>query len=167
RRRVTMNARLAVLGAITTIALGVGVVSTAHALPNPAFLPCQEAIAKGSLKFASGKLKAKQKCINKDLKSPGDCDQAATAAAIAKLQTKLNEAIDKKCPPIGTNGLTQLGFPGKCSDPTPGDAFTVADLKDCMFNSHEDAVDSLLDIEYGTTTGPITDSALLKCQTTI
>jgi hypothetical protein len=60
-----------------------------------------------------------------------------------------------------------LGFPGKCDDPTPGDAFNIQDLEACIFTQHEATVDALIDAEYGTTTGPITDSAVLKCQTTV
>ncbi len=165
-----MKSRVAVLGAIATIVLSLAALP-AHALPNAAFIPCQEAIAKNAGKFVNGKLKAIQKCKNKDLKTPGSCDHTALNTTIAALQAKMNAGIEAKCNAIGSYGLStgadNLGFPGKCDDVTPGNAFQVSDLEACLFTQHEATVDALIDAEYGTTTGPITDSAVLKCQTTV
>lgn len=161
-----MKSRLATLGAIVTIVLGVGAV--ADAAINPALLPCQEAIAKSGGKFVGKKMKAIQKCNDKNLKTPGSCAPGDLATTIAALVVKLSDGIDKKCSEFGqTAAPAGLGFPGKCDDPTPGDVFTLSDLKSCIHTSHEDIVDGLIDLEYGTTTGPITDTDLLKCQKAI
>jgi hypothetical protein len=163
-----MKRRLVISGAIAAIVLGAVVVQTAHATLSSTAEPCQEAIAKSSLKFASKKLKTIQKCNEKNMKAPGDCAPADLSASIAKLVTKLNDGLNKKCgPPFPPAGLSAsppsgIGFPAKCPQGSPGN-FTIANLQACMNQSHEDAVDALIATEWGSTTANA-DAGVQKCQ---
>ncbi|HEY2386099.1 MAG TPA: hypothetical protein VGK30_03995 [Candidatus Binatia bacterium] len=166
-----MKRRLVISSSIMAIALGAMVAQTVHAQLSSTAEPCQEAIAKNAAKFVGKKLKAIQKCNEKNMKSPGDCAPADLTATIAGLTTKLNDGLNKKCgPPFPPAGLSNtppsgLGFPGKCSQGGPGN-FTSTDLNNCIDTSHEDAVDSLIDIEWGTTTANA-NSDVQKCQKAI
>lgn len=165
------STRIIVTAAAGALALSVGtraVQAQQNQLSTEA-RKCLESIAKSSGKFVQKKLKAKQKCIEANLKSPGACAQATIDATVAALVSKLSDGIAKKCGPLSpvNFGLGFIGYPGKCEDANPNDGFTLSDIQDCMHDSHEAAVDAMLDVEYGTTAGPITDSALLGCQSTL
>ncbi len=116
--------------------------STAHAalaLTQPQH-QCQVAIGKESVKFISGVLKLRQKCVDASLKAggPGTC-ASLDIDDLNKLRTKLDNGLAKKCTfPTNTPGnLAALGFPGPCSDPNTLDKFTLADLQLCMRTNHE------------------------------
>jgi hypothetical protein len=98
----------------------------------------------------------------------GSCVTGEPAITIAKLIIKSDAAIDKKCsfltPP--EFGPTQMQFPGKCFDPDPSDAFTSEDLKYCIRTTHPNVAEDLIDLEYGSTTGPL-DKEPFKCLQTI
>jgi hypothetical protein len=127
---------------------------------------CVEGYVKEASKFVQKKGKTIAKCNDKNLKEPGACPQLDLDADIAALEQKFRDGIAKKCPDQ-PDRFAALGFPGKCSDANPGNGFTLADLQECLVTTHEDAVDDMIDVEYGTTTGPIVDKDVLKCQATI
>lgn len=154
--------RLLSMGAVVLIALTIAVPVRATSTLES----CRETIAKAGGKFVAKKLKAIQKCNESNLKAAGTCSPASLTAAIAALVTKLNADLDKKCITFTPTLATFMGFPGKCPDANAADGFTYADLKDCIHTSHENIVDALIDVEFGTTTS-VPDSATLKCQQTI
>lgn len=165
------SARIVVTVAASALALAVGT-QVAQAQQNQLSTDarkCLESIAKNGGKFVKGKLKAKQKCIEANLKALGDCLPADIDATVAALVVKLNDGIAKKCGPLDplNFGVGFIGFPGKCVDANPNDGFTLSDIQTCIHDTHEESVDAMLDIEYGTTVGPIVDSALLNCQKTL
>jgi hypothetical protein len=123
-----------------TLAFVVGT-STAHAILSPEGQKCQAAIGKEGLKFIQGQLKIRSKCIEANLKEPGSCT-GPDSEALGKLSEKLSKGITKKCTfDFNTPGnIRALGFPGQCSDPNPGDGFTLTDLINCIESSHEDIV---------------------------
>ena len=132
----------------------------AHAQLSGARLKCAIAIAKNSQKYVAGKTKLLQKCRNANLKD-GSCP-TPDAGALAKLDGKLDSGLTKACSLTETD-FRLIGFPGSCSDPTPGDDFTLADLKVCMKTAHDNFISQALDIQYDTTvSGPLGDD--LKCQ---
>jgi len=140
-----MKRRLVISSALAAIVLSAAIAPSAHALSSTV-IPCQEAIAKSGLKFAAKKLKAIQKCREKNMKAPGSCDTTALNTSIADLQSKLADGLNKKCaPPFPPGGLSSsppqgIGFPGKCTQGSPGN-FTSTDLVNCITQSHENAVD--------------------------
>jgi hypothetical protein len=160
-----MKRKVQLLSALVAGMLGVvGVTSSAHALLSKAQYKCQTTIAKEGGKFVKGVLKAHQKCIEKNLKTPGTCP----AADLTKLEAKLDSGIRKACdfsPASTAAALSIIGFPGVCSDPNPGDSFTLSDLVLCIKSGHEEIVDTMIDIEYDPAiqAGPLADTAL-KCQ---
>jgi hypothetical protein len=167
--------------AIAAMLLGATIVPSAHAVLSSTVIPCQEGLAKAGLKFVGKKLKDIQKCREKNMKAPGSCDTNALNTSISDLVTKLAGDINKKCaPPFPAAGLSNsppsgIGFPGKCTQGAPGN-FTSTDLVNCITESHENAIDggnavtagadSLIDIEWGTTTAN-SNSANQKCQQAI
>jgi hypothetical protein len=133
-----MGRRVRFLSALAagTLAFVVGT-STAHALTADQF-KCQKAIAKEGAKFVLGELKAHQKCIGANLKTPASC----AGADLTKLRDKLDAGLAKACT-FATNtpgNLAAIGFPGPCTDANPVDKFTLADLQDCIQDSHEDVL---------------------------
>lgn len=137
--------------------------SSAHAVLPSTVLKCLLANAKASQKYAVARLKLAQKCKNADLKD-GSC-AAPDGAALGKLSDKLTAAIGKSCA-LTTLQIGQMGFPGPCTDPTPGDDFTTSDLQSCMTTAHDSIVSSIMNLAYDpTVTGPLTTD--LKCQTSV
>ncbi len=156
-----MRATISLFFAVAVGAIALGTGPTQAAQSDPDKRPCLEAVAKSGGKFVKKKMKAIQKCKDKDLKTPGDCDMPALALTITNLETKLADGIEAKCGSADRRfQLLGLEYPGKCTDPTPLTAFNLADLKDCMLTSHETAVDDLIEIQYGTTTGPLATDPL-------
>jgi hypothetical protein len=189
RSLVTLSAAFAA----GTLMLAVGVPTALAALSDPE-IKCFAAIAKAGEKFVKTKYKAIEKCTEKNLKLPGDCDvpleqDAKVAAAEAKMRTKLD---DSDCAFLAAFQFAEMGFPGACPDPHPGRAcvggtndgnacsadsacpggtcseagFTYNDLKECLVSSHENIVDGLMEVDYGTTTGPLPKPEL-DCQKAI
>jgi hypothetical protein len=163
-----MKRKVKVLSALVAGMLGVaGVTSSAHAVLSKDQYKCQTTIGKEGAKFVKGVLKARQKCIEKNLKTPGDCG----GADLTKLRTKLANGITKACdrsefgPNATAISLSLMGFPGICSDPLPSNGFTLDDLITCIRDGHEDLVDQMIDVQYdpAVQAGPLTDTAL-KCQ---
>ena len=136
----------------------------AHAQLSTTQTKCREGLAKEATKFVQGKQKAIQKCNDKNIKEAGSCIDLNET--IAKLEQKLRDGIAKKCAEVNSFGLANMGYPGKCSDPNLADNFTLADLQECLVDTHEAAVDEMIDIEYGTTTGGLTQEQQ-KCQSEI
>ena len=58
-----------------------------------------------------------------------------------------------------------LAYPGKCTDPNPGDGFTITDPKSCTQDAHTNAANTLLAIEYNTTSQ--LSGTALTCQKAI
>ena len=160
-----MKRKVKVLSALVAGMLGVvGVTSSAHAILSKAQYKCQTTIAKEGAKFINGVLKARQKCIEKNLKEPLSCP----GADLTKLEAKLESGLAKSCdfaPFSTTVALSLIGFPGVCVDPNPGNGFTLADLTLCIKETHEDLVDQMIDLQYDPDiqAGPLADTAL-KCQ---
>jgi len=140
-----MRSRMQVLSALVAVAIGaVGLSSTAHAANlSKVQLKCQKTIGKEGAKFVNGQLKARQKCINSNLKHPGSC----TSVDVTKLETKLASGIGKACD-FGTLLATRvnlgtIGFPGACSDANTNDGFSLSDLQICIKDSHAALVTGL------------------------
>jgi len=153
----------AVVASVLTLAVGI---STASALSDTE-RKCLETVAKEGVNFVKKKMKEIQKCNDKNLKVPVESPECLTtdlAASIAALVVSLEEKIDSKCSTLVPFNFASIGYPGKCSQADPGGDFTITDLKNCIHESHEAIVDQLIAIEYGSTVGPIADTALLKCQ---
>ncbi|TMA73377.1 MAG: hypothetical protein E6J72_19700 [Deltaproteobacteria bacterium] len=162
-----MKRRLSVTAAIAVAALVLGSAPRAHAVPA-LYATCRQGLTKASLKFFGKVLKINEKCNDKNLKATGSCAPSTVTDQIPGLVQKLDDGIDKKCPspPISTAGLfTFLGYPGKCTDPNPGNGFTTTDLKNCMQDAHTNAANALLAIEYNTTSQ--LSGTALTCQTAI
>ncbi len=114
---------------------------------------CLETIAKSGAKFVSARMKELSKCADANLKATGGCDTAKRNAKLDKAETKLKAGIDKKCGdaskfPSPDLTLQLMGFPGKCQD-TTGAPFTNDDLEICIFETHRDIADALIDAQYG------------------
>jgi len=135
----------------------------AHALSEKE-RKCQENIAKSGRRFFKKKLKAVRECNDKLLKDTLDPCACELPGIIAALEGMLDTNLDKKCAELNEFNFESMGFPGKCSDPDPSNGFTTTDLKLCMRDGHEATVNDLIEIEYGTIAGPITNTALLECQ---
>jgi hypothetical protein len=161
-----MRRSLILPGAIAAVAIVLAAAPKTHALLNSTVQPCRAAVAKYSGKFVNKKMKTIQKCNNKNLKVPGDCPPAELAASIAALEQKMRDGIIGKCALPASILESNLSYPGKCPDPNPANGFTSTDLRDCMVDAHEDAVDDLIAIQYNIA-GPIVDSLLQKCQEAI
>jgi hypothetical protein len=145
------------VAAIVTVALSG---SSAHALTSSE-LKCLTAIPKASLNFVKGKLKLLQKCENANLKD-ASCP-APDPAAVTKLEDKLTGGIDKSCASMSAFNLSNMGFPGPCTDANPGNGFTVSDLEDCMKTSHTGIVDSMIALEFDSSLTSVPE-ADAKCQ---
>jgi hypothetical protein len=194
-----MGRRVRIMSALVagTLAFVVGT-STAHAILKSDQYKCQTAIAKEGASYLTKKLKLIQKCKDADLATPGSC-AAPDPAAIQKLEDKLAAGLAKKCafdklgPGFDAPNIAALGFPGPCTDANPGDEFTLADLQDCIKDSHDAALSGvcfggtnlgeacttlancpdqgpgtscrgIVGVEYDTTlSGPLTGDTL-KCQ---
>ncbi len=156
------TASLASAMAAGLFALAVGI-PTAHAQLSKDETKCREGLAKAATKFVSKKQKAIQKCNDKNIKNAGSCTNLGDTRT--KLEDKVRADIEKKCP-LNVFNFANMGYPGKCEDANPADRFTLADLQDCIESTHEDAVDRLIDIVYGTTVGGLTQDQQ-KCQAEI
>ncbi len=151
-----MRGRSKVLGAVLIGAGAVGILtSTAHAqlLADKSQRQCLATIAKEGAKYVATRLKERTKCADKNLQVTGACDLVKRDAKLAKAETKLKGAIDKKCgdqsgfvSPDLT--LQQLGFPARCPDVT-GPPFVNDDLEACIFVTHRNIADGLFDLQYG------------------
>src|SRR6266404_6347729 len=161
-----MKRRLSVTAAIAVAALVLGSAPQAHATLGPAFAACRQGLTKASLKFFGSVLKINEKCNDKNLQTTGSCPANTVPDQIPGLVQKLDAGIDKKCPGFAPNQLSFfLGYPGKCTDPDPSNGFTLADLKQCMQDSHTNAANTLLGIEYNTNSQ--LSGTALNCQKAI
>lgn len=161
-----MKTRPAMYGAAAVLALALLVPPSARALIPSSLQSCRKGIGTFAAKFAGKKLKAVQHCNEANLKSSGACTPAQIAASIADLEARLRSDLARKCSavsPAQFSGIFQ--YPGPCTDANPGDGFTLADVQDCVVSGHEASVDSLINVEYNTTT-PL-DSLTLRCQKAI
>lgn len=139
--------------------------SSARAAITGDVLKCVLANAKASQKYTIAKLKLIQKCKNANLKD-GSCT-SPDPAALSKLSDKLTAAIGKSCALVPVQ-IALAGFPGPCTDPTPGDDFTTADLQTCMQTAHDGFVTSIMNLAYDSTlVGPLVQVDDLKCQAEI
>jgi len=143
----------AILAGVLTVGLGISVVDAQILLLNKDEVKCRETIAKTGGKFIKATFKERAKCADKNLKETGACDFTKRGEKLDKAETKLRDGLQKKCgdPFIldATLNLPKLGFPGKCSDPDASAGFSIDDLKDCMFDSHQALVLQLFDLQYG------------------
>jgi len=151
-----------VLSASIVVMLALASLPAQAAELSPEQRKCLEGVAKAGRTFVKKKMKTVQKCNNTNAQTPASCTPGDLAGSVAALEQKFRDAIAKKCAPVNIFGLLNIGYPGKCFDPVPGDGFTLADLQNCMVNSHEAIVDALIDVEYGPPT--ILTSTLRKCQ---
>ena len=141
----------AILAGVLTVGLGASV-ADAQLIINKDEEKCRETIAKDTGKFIKATFKERAKCADKNLKDTGSCDFGKRDEKLDKAETKLRAGLQKKCGDPFTFpefSMAKLGFPGKCTDADPSDAFTVDDLKDCMFDTHEAQVLALFDLQYG------------------
>ena len=128
---------------------------TTPAVPimDTALVKCQKEIAKQGGKYADCRLKNVQKCrnyLNKGKLSgfaPKCCAQICamadptTAEKIQKCEDKARAGILGKCTGEADELVPQLDV---CNPPVT----TAADLADCIIQTHADAVDYLIEIEY-------------------
>jgi hypothetical protein len=147
----------ALVAAIVTIAVSG---SSAHALTSSE-VKCITSIAKASQNFVKSKLKLLQKCKNANLKD-ASCP-APAGDKVSKLEDKLTGAIGKACGTMNAFNISNMGFPGPCTDANPGNGFTLSDIQDCMKTSHTAIVDEMIDLEFDSslTSVPPADA---KCQ---
>ena len=135
---------------------------------------CIETIAKEGAKYVKARMAERSKCADKSNKQAGSCDTVKRDEKIAKADSKLRNALDKKCGdqsklPLPDLSLQVLGFPGKCADPT-GPPFTNDELEGCIVETHRDLADALLTAEHGANIVdpipllPATPADLGKCQ---
>ncbi len=138
-----MGRRVRILSALVagTLAFVVGT-PTAHAILSKDQYKCQAAISKEATSYVTKKLKIIQKCKDAELAVPGTCP-TPDALALQALADKLDAGLAKKCafdklgPGFDDDNLSQMGFPGPCTDTNPGDGFTLLDLQDCILASHD------------------------------
>jgi len=125
---------------------------------------CLQGVAKAASTFVQKTMLVLQKCRETNLRHPGLCQAADASAKITALESKLGVKIDSRCDLMNVFALANVGYPGRCTDADPADGFTLADVKACMWTSHESAADNLIESEYGTTAGPLRDSGVFACQ---
>lgn len=127
-------------------------------------LSCRKGIALSSRILVQRDLKTIQQCNNSALQSPGSCLPPGPPTTLTKLELTFRDRLAKSCATTPDAFLADgyLNYPGPCSDPTPGDMFTIADLQSCLLASHEAAVNSLIGIEYHAS-APV-DAPTLQCQ---
>lgn len=145
-----MFSRSIALGGIVAVALTVAAPASAQLSPDER--KCQAAAAKEAGKLFKATLKALKKCndaIGKgDLPPATDCTMEATAAAaIANAEAKLNSKISAACTDALVAGLV---FGGDCSGVS-----TVADLQNCLIQTHKEAALDATEVTYDGT-GPKT-----------
>lgn len=157
--------RLSIHAIAAVLAVALFVPERAHAVIPSGLITCRKGVAKSSATFVKKKLKAIQKCNEKNVTTPGDCTPAELSATIATLEQKLRDGIAKKCTtvPAGQFGANFLNYSVICPDANMGDGFTLADLQDCMVDRHEAAVDDFIAVEYNTPA----DATTLTCQKAI
>ena len=159
------------IGQIRTSALIAGAlallfaVSPAHAQFNTARAKCSRAIAKAGLGYVKAKMKLIQKCRNAALKDGSTC--TLDPEKVTKIETKLSDTIGKTCgPPFAPANFKNMGFPGPCADATPA-SFTLAELQQCMLDSHEAIVDKMILLQYDATLPAMLGKADLACQSEV
>jgi hypothetical protein len=152
---------------IAVLALALAVTPAAMAKFPLEVFSCRKGITTYSGKLLTRSLRAIQKCNDKALLSPSACTPPAPPATIAALEAKFLGGIAKACAttPDQFLGPGYLDYPGPCSDGTPGDDFTLADLQNCLLTSHEDVISRLIDVEYNS--GAPLDDKKRSCQKTI
>jgi hypothetical protein len=117
--------------------------------PPQAILNCQQTIARAGKSFLQQILTVLQRCLIGQLtgKIPYavDCrgiptSDKTTDAALSRATVQLRQTLDRGC---GGIDLENLGFPGRCPVPD-GPHFLVADLQQCIQNTHmEQAIEIL------------------------
>ena len=137
---------------ITVILAAISVPSLALGQNLPtALTKCNEHLARGARAFVTAALTITQQCHLDNLKKPGTCPASTLAEDLATRSARLETRIASGCRDVTTFGLSLLGFPGRCIDPTPSDDFTLDDLKSCISTTHAAMVDRLIDVEFGAT----------------
>ena len=162
----TSYRRLMGAGIVGMLALA-GTATPTYAQLSPNQRVCLEGVAKAGRTFVKKKLKTIQNCNLKNLKTPGSCAAADLANDIVKLEDTLRGKIESKCETVNIFGLFNIGYPGKCADPVPSDGFTLVDLQNCIATSHEESVDHLIDVEFGTTANMPLPTNLRLCQAAV
>jgi len=134
--------------------------------PTSDEVKCFFAISKLAGKFVKAKLNLLQSCKARELAVPGSCPMP-DAAAVQKLEDGLTAGLNKQCN-LTPSAFDQMGFPGRFLNAVPPGGFTMADLVQCIRNSHTAALDALLAIELDSTVmGPLTNPALIRCQSAL
>src|SRR5262245_21329259 len=129
-----MKRSLTTLSAAAAAAVALGAVPiAARAQLSIAERVCLEGVAKATGKFVKGELRAIKKRKNRalDADPANDCVEGEPqATTIPRLERKLERRIDAKCGGLNEFNLRNIGYPGRCSDPTPETCFDVGDLKE-------------------------------------
>jgi len=140
---------------------------------------CRDAIRKAATDYAKQRRKALLRCrdqLNRGaslltasappapVTDPGNCaDESAAAEAIARAAAKLRSQVAGGPSPRCSDAL--LASLDACA-PTVDGLVSADGLSGCLVASHDAAVDSMVDDEYGRVLAP-SESALRKCQETI
>lgn len=129
--------------------------------------PCRKGIASSSRSFVQRSLSAIQKCNNAARLSPNGCPSPGAAPIVTMLEQRLRDGLSRSCGSIPAIllGPGYLNYPGPCSDATPSDGFTLADLQECFVTSHDASVNHLIDVEYSTSNQM--DNPTYACQKAI
>ena len=131
--------------------------SPARSPPTWSRRPCAGGVEKAAAKFASAKLKALDKCVNRvfaceDTKPPGGECAAAVApkcakdvAVIDKAHLKLRDTIDAKCGAVPLGVLrTADALNLDAAQVDCGTIATLADYEECLFLQHSCRVELML-----------------------
>ncbi len=171
-----MNVARAAVAIVAFTAVSLSAVTGVHAEPTK----CKREIAKRSAQFAQAKINALQKCQDavRQGASAGPCPDAKAASKIAKAESKLRTAINKKCG--GTDGscngagddsLASIGWNvGTCPDFESAGCnnaiTTCSGIGDCLACANEAAVDQAISLYYGALL-PTADRDVVSCQRAI
>ncbi len=115
---------------------------------------CQSTIGGEGRRFMSRKQRARNRCLDRQLRHPSSVDcraevppgtgDASTDQEILQAANRLADKLVRAC---RDTTLESLGFPGSCVDPDGG-TFSLENLKACILVTHEAKVDALLSITY-------------------
>src|SRR6266481_3390459 len=115
---------------------------------------CQSTIGAEGRVFMSRKQRARDRCLNHQLRNPSNVDcraevppgtgDASTDHDIMQAANRLADKLQRSCSGVT---LEALGFPGSCLDPDGG-SFSLENLQACIHDTHEAKVDALVAIIY-------------------
>jgi len=111
---------------------------------------CQRAVARGGAKFAKLVLKIGQRCAMRAGADIASCrtragkttGNAVVDVAVARAEWRLAAQVSDAC--VGSD---LAPFARRCPDPT-GPPLSLAELVDCLRDSHLDRVGSMLAVEF-------------------